>query len=322
MTVLVSVVMPVFNSEKYLHEAIDSILNQSFENFEFLIINDGSTDSSESIIKSFSDKRIKYYAFEENVGYLKCLNFGIQNALGKYIARMDSDDISLPNRFSYQVDYMENNQEIGVCGTFIQYFGDESGFWRPPIKSEAIKAGLINGSTISHPASMIRASVLFENKIEYSKEYYLAEDYYLWYQLSSLTEFYNIPEVLLRYRINDKQVSTVFESKQTYLKQEIRFLVLQKIPNLNPMNTKSLINGEIELSSALSFIKFILNKNSKNRVFKKRYLQMELAMVLLNLAIKSGKPKDILRLILSSNFKFYTFQMKMGLLKRVLPLIR
>jgi len=112
---LVTVLMPVYNGEKYLNEAIDSILNQTYTNFEFLIINDGSTDRSVEIIKGYNDSRIKLIHNKKNMGLVYTLNRGLALALGKYIVRMDADDISLPNRFKLQLDFMEINTEVALC---------------------------------------------------------------------------------------------------------------------------------------------------------------------------------------------------------------
>ncbi|HXK49687.1 MAG TPA: glycosyltransferase family 2 protein, partial [Clostridiales bacterium] len=115
-TPAISVIMSVYNSEQYLQESIDSILDQTFNDFEFIITDDCSTDGSFEIIKSYAmlDKRIKYFRNSENIGLTKSLNLMLDIAKGKYIARMDSDDISMPDRFSKQFDFMENNPEIGV----------------------------------------------------------------------------------------------------------------------------------------------------------------------------------------------------------------
>ena len=120
---MVSVVMPVYNGSKYLKEAIDSILNQTFTNFELIIINDGSTDNSEDIIFSYQDRRIYYLKNEHNKGICITLNRGLDNARGKYIARMDCDDISMPQRLAKQVNYLERHRDVGALGTDIITFG-------------------------------------------------------------------------------------------------------------------------------------------------------------------------------------------------------
>ena len=128
MNPLVTVLMPVYNGEKYLKEAIESILNQTFKDFEFLIINDGSTDNSVKIIQSFNDLRIRLIHNESNIGLIKTLNKGLKLSNGKYIARMDCDDVSLPKRLSVQINFMEKHPEIGVCGSWVKIIGLEQKF--------------------------------------------------------------------------------------------------------------------------------------------------------------------------------------------------
>ena len=121
--VVVSVILPVFNGEKFLTESINSILNQSFKKFELIVINDGSTDNSYEYIKKFKDTRLSVINNDKNIGLSNSLNKGILVAKGKYIARMDQDDISLPDRLKKQVAFMDDNPGIGVCGTWLQTFG-------------------------------------------------------------------------------------------------------------------------------------------------------------------------------------------------------
>ncbi len=122
----------VYNCEKYLKEAIESILNQTFSDFEFLIINDASIDNSDDIILSYKDERIKYVKNEENLGVSRTLNKGIQIARGTYIARMDSDDISITTRLERQYNFMTNHKEVGICGTWARIFGLQDGKLHPP----------------------------------------------------------------------------------------------------------------------------------------------------------------------------------------------
>ena len=119
--------MAAYNEEAYIRDAIVSVLNQTYENFEFIIINDGSTDQTESIIISITDKRIKYLKNEVNIKLIDSLNKGIALATGKYIARMDSDDICFPERLEKQVEFMEANPNIGISGAQLELFGRSKG---------------------------------------------------------------------------------------------------------------------------------------------------------------------------------------------------
>src|SRR3990167_9325600 len=154
MNPLVTVLMPVYNGKKYLKEAIESVLNQTFRDFEFLIIDDGSTDKSAEIIKSFNDARIRLERNVTNLGLIKTLNNGLTLSRGKYIARMDCDDISLPKRLSVQVNFMEKHPEIGICGSWVKVMGLKQEFVnRYPQKHEETRAYLLLNYRM-HPESV------------------------------------------------------------------------------------------------------------------------------------------------------------------------
>jgi len=200
--------MAVYNGERYLKESISSILKQTYKDFEFLIIDDGSSDSTSEIIKSFDDPRIIAIKNTNNIGLSRSLNKGIKLSKGKYIARMDADDISLPERLKKQVDFMEEYQEIGVCGTWLRTTGSKkNNIRKSPINHEEICAYMFWDSPIWHPTAMIRKKVLTDNDLYYDESISKAQDYKLWTDLSNITKLANIPEVLLLYRIHNKQIS-------------------------------------------------------------------------------------------------------------------
>lgn len=154
----ISVVMPAYNAEKYIGQAIESILNQTYSNFEFIIINDGSNDKTKEVILSYKDDRIIYLENERNFGIVVTLNKGLEKANGEYIARMDADDIAEPNRFEKQIKYLDKNIEIGVLGSGICTFGEniESKKRLFTTNADQLKAELIFSSCIAHPTVMIR----------------------------------------------------------------------------------------------------------------------------------------------------------------------
>ena len=207
----ISVIMPVYNSAHFLKEAIDSVLNQTYKDYEFLIINDGSTDHSESIILSYNDTRIKYHKNEFNKGLVYTLNKGLQLAKGKYIARMDADDICLPTRFEKQFLFLENNKDIAVVAALIKQIDNNNsdlGFWNDDFNKIAegdIKAFMPKLNCIAHPSVMMRADVV--KKIGY-KLYKNAEDWGLWLTLlSNGFRIVKLNEVLLYYRIHPSSLS-------------------------------------------------------------------------------------------------------------------
>jgi len=201
-----TVLMPVYNSEKFLREAVESILNQTFSDFEFLVINDGSTDKSVEIIESYNDSRIRLVHNEQNLGLIATLNKGLNLANGEYIARMDGDDISLVHRLEKQVEFLDCNPDIAICGTLIKTFGNvNSSVFRYPQDSDLIKSTLLFKCALAHPAVMIRKSAIDGLYFNYSYKH--AEDYELWTRASKFLKFYNIQDVHLLYRMHENQVS-------------------------------------------------------------------------------------------------------------------
>lgn len=211
----VTVLMPVYNGEKYLREAIQSILTQTFTDFEFLIINDGSTDKSLEIIKSFHDVRIRLVSNEINLKLIATLNKGLDLAQGKYVARMDSDDVSLPTRLQKQVDFMEKNTDTGVCGSWIKYIGEEQGECRFPTDSSDIMAHMFFDSVLAHPSVIMRKEMLDINKLRYDPEHLYVEDFGLWQRCSEFFNISNMPEVLLHYRVLSTSICRSNETAQS-----------------------------------------------------------------------------------------------------------
>ena len=214
-TPLISVLMPVYNGEAYLREAIDSILGQTFTDFEFLIINDGSTDGTKDIILSYTDPRIRYIENEQNLKLIATLNKGIDLCQGKYIARMDADDVSVPERLQKQVEYMEANVTVGILGTGFTSYGSsskETCFY--PSSHDEIATMLVYQTTFSHPTVMIRTSVLRQHNVRFDPEFLHAEDFELWIRLIGVTKGANLQESLLNYRMHDTNISKQYADIQ------------------------------------------------------------------------------------------------------------
>lgn len=210
----VSVVMAVYNGEKYLKAAIKSILNQTYRDFEFIIINDGSRDRSLDIINEYlGDERIILINNFENKGLIYSLNKGIDKAKGKYIVRMDCDDISHKTRIEKQVEYMEKNLDVIVSGSGVNVIFEGIPLYRKYIKGEnddeTLKINSIFYSSFTHPSVIIRKEYLIENKIKYEEKYKNAEDYRLWTRILANSKCGNIEEPLLSYRIVKKSVTRV-----------------------------------------------------------------------------------------------------------------
>ena len=223
----VSVILPIYNSEKYLKKSIQSILDQSFSDFEVIAINDGSTDNSLSILESFNDRRIKIFNNINNLGISASLNFGIQNSSGEYIARMDADDINLVNRLKDQTYFLDQNLNVDVVGSYFETFGYTiPRKICPPLQDNQIKAALLFNAVLGHPVVMMRKESLLSNKLRYDSNYDGAEDYELWVRSSFKLRFANIPQVLLLYRIHSKQTSSSSREKQINIADSIRLKYL------------------------------------------------------------------------------------------------
>lgn len=274
--VLISVIMPVYNGGHFLKNAIDSILSQSLTDFEFIIINDGSTDDSEEIILSYSDPRIVYVKNATNLRLIKSLNKGIDIARGKYIARMDADDIALPKRFERQVATFESDQKIDMVNVSI-YFLDEKGdrYWMPKTKLaynyEAIRYINVVDNMIAHPGVMIKADVLKRYKYLDSSNVEHAEDHELWARLlNNGVRCQTIKDRLLYYRLVSSSIShtnkiiQVERLKKTAIPYLSRFLSYDEsaqMMNLSREHGSKMGYMEIKLLNTLlcSYIDNIVN---------------------------------------------------------------
>ena len=226
----ISVLMPVYKTpEKYLREAIESILNQTFRDFEFLILDDCPEQSVEQIIHSYDDSRIKYIKNPSNCGISASRNRLISLAQGEYLAVMDHDDIALPKRFEKEVMFLDNNPDVGIVGTWYERFPQKKSKKMYIIDSQ-IKRDLMYNCSILHPSAMIRKSVLLENNICYEENYSPAEDYLLFIRLIDKTNFANIPEVLMKYRVHQNNTSKIQEKKMKLSAQKIHDIIIKQYP--------------------------------------------------------------------------------------------
>ncbi|MDF9844974.1 MULTISPECIES: glycosyltransferase [unclassified Paenibacillus] len=224
-----SVLMPVYNASRFLRQAVESILCQSYTDFELIIIHDGSTDNSLEILSHFTDPRIKLIDNPVNCGIVTCLNRGFAAASGAYIARMDADDYSLPDRFKAQLEFMNLHPDIGVCGTQYRIIGEakaESLIPKLPTDPDLLACTLLFHCCLAHPAVMMRRHVLERlDSPPYESSYEHAEDYRLWARLSGITRMTNLKDCHLLYRHHDAQISRTMSPEQ--LKQAERISLEQ-----------------------------------------------------------------------------------------------
>lgn len=201
--------MPVYNTALYLREAMDSMLSQTFTDFELIVLNDCSPDNAEEILDTYDDPRIVRYKGEMNVGLSNVLNIGIEMARGKYIARMDSDDISLPNRLQVQVDFLEAHPEIDLVSVGMQLFGDKEEIWVREQDFEELKICALFYSPVLHASSMWRRDAFEKQGLRFRQEMVPSEDYDLWTRaLVKGLKLVNLPEVLYQYRIHGTQATS------------------------------------------------------------------------------------------------------------------
>ncbi|MBI5326761.1 MAG: glycosyltransferase [Deltaproteobacteria bacterium] len=213
----VTVLMSVYNDERYVSQAIESILKQTFTDFEFLIINDGSTDSTSCILEQYAqkDNRIKV-VHQENIGLTKSLNKGLKIAVGEYIARMDADDISLMHRLQRQVELLDEHSDIAVLGSWAQIIdekGDVVSEYCPALSPVLLRWRLLFGNCLLHSTVMFRKDVIIRAG-GYPEDCMIAQDYDLWAKLAFVAEIYQLSAVLIQYRQNKKAISFRLYDKQ------------------------------------------------------------------------------------------------------------
>lgn len=273
-TPLISVVLPVYNVAPYVKEAIDSILNQTIQDFEILIIDDCSTDSTLTIVKDFSDERIIIVEKEENKGLIDSLNLGFKLAKGKYIARMDGDDINVQDRFEKQLQILENNLQIKACGCWLKEFGFSNKIIKHKQNHDEIVARLLVSCPMSLGAVMLEKEWALNFKFDETKVH--VEDYDFWARSAWNGKLYNIQEVLYFYRVHKSQVSTIHNTSQKLGDVHIKIYILKKLDYNASKYKDSLLEKMLylkehftveEFSLYLIFLKEIIKLNKKQRVF-------------------------------------------------------
>ena len=237
---LVSVLMPVYNTAPYLREAMDSMLSQIFKDFELIVLNDCSPDNAEEILDTYDDPRIVRYKGKKNAGLSNVLNVGMGMARGKYIARMDSDDISLPQRLQVQVDYLDKHPDVDLVSVGMRLFGAKEGTWIREINPEKVKIEALFHSPVLHASSVWRKDAFEKQGLRFRQEMVPAEDYDLWTRamLKGL-KLVNLPEVLYEYRIHEAQ-ATVHTDKTAAKSREAQMAYLQEaLPSLSDSNREA-----------------------------------------------------------------------------------
>lgn len=315
---VITVVMPVYNAGLYLKDAIDSILDQSFSNFEFHIVDDGSTDSSVEIIHSYSDSRILFTQNETNKGITITLNEAYSRISSKYIVRMDADDIALNHRLQTQFDFMENNPDISIAGSWFTST-DCKVHYQPYVEHKDIVVGLLEKSQFGHPTVIIRNESWKKNNLFYSDEYMHAEDYACWCNaVNKGLILANIPEPLLLYRSHQEQISESKTDIQKVTSNNIRLrYFLFYFPQLNSYDLniyKNLLLGNFANYStytvANALCKNLILINKAANYFScnsfKLFLLSKLKAGTLDIYCKIIDPSPKIFLLAFFDDKFYT----------------
>lgn len=292
----VSILTSVFKSEALIRPAIDSVLKQTFADFEWIIINDATPDKSIAIIEEFKDSRIKIIHNEVNLGLPASLNKGLDICRGEYIARMDTDDVCYLNRLEEQVKFMDTNSDIDVAGTWVNLTGDKTGIWKTPISHDEIKCKLIFSNAIAHPSVIIRASEFKKHNFRYDEKLRRIQDYDLWVRASQKLKLANIPKELLYYRIDDgaKSDSVIESAKQTMY--HIRTFQLSSLNIQLTENENKHIHyismGVLEKVDCELLAKVftrIIKANSSNEVYSSSHLLKIIGRVWIRLILKNSK---------------------------------
>ncbi|GMQ26642.1 hypothetical protein Aoki45_33250 [Algoriphagus sp. oki45] len=265
---LVSIIIPVYNCESYAKESIESILNQTFKDFEVILIDDGSSDSTPRILQSFKDPRINLITRKTNKGYVSGLNEGIQMARGEFIARMDADDYSFPTRLEEQVKFLKENPDCGIVGSFVTDFQNRP-IINAPLSSEEIYLEFLSRNPFVHSSVMFRSKILIDNNLIYDEKLEYAEDYKLWFEICKHSRPAFIPKTLVKYRKHEAQVSYQYFDSQKRKSLSIRLSIWEYFLG-RPLDKNESIAISRPIDSPRIIIKLfdeILLKNSEVNSF-------------------------------------------------------
>lgn len=292
---LISVIMSVYNDEAFLAEAINSILIQSEQDFEFIIIDDASTDRSVDIIKGYRDTRIRLYVNSKNEGLTKNLNKGIRLSKGKFIARMDGDDISRPDRFKKQVEYMRKHQNVMLSSCWTHAFGENNSILDIKGTSEQLRVMMLIRPVLMHPGFMMRREIIEEGML-YDETFRTTQDYAFQVQVSKKYDVGMVNCILLNYRMHKKQVSNARNTEQSYNADRVRTGLLERL-GLHLMPAEEAIYCawafekrdvcQNDFNAARRIIKMILTANRESKIYKEKILKDELYKLLFQWMVKS-----------------------------------
>lgn len=223
-----SVIIPFYNAQEYLGEAIESILQQSFTDFELLLLNDGSTDNSFVISQKYTDSRIRLLNYSQNQGLVAIRNIALQEAKGEYIAWLDADDIALPNRLALEIAYLDKNPHVALLGSYAMYIdkqGNDIQLVSPKAEQKLLPIWLLFQNCFPQSAVMLRKKYFTEFNLQYRKDFPPAEDYDLWVQIAKHATVCNLPQTLIKHRKHDD--NTTKQQKEVHEANILKILAYQ-----------------------------------------------------------------------------------------------
>lgn len=314
MSPIVSILMPVYKTADYLREAMDSMLNQTFTDFELIVLNDCSPDNADEILDTYTDSRIVRYKGEKNQGLANVLNVGMDMARGKYIARMDSDDISHPNRLQVQVDYLESHPDVDLCSAGMHLFGEKDEVWSRSADTEAVKVIALFYSPILHASSVWRKESFDKCGLRFRQEMVPSEDYDMWSRaMAKGLHLVNIADALYEYRIRPGQATG--DTEKTKARDiEVRKNYLSLVfPNCSEMEIDGFANLKHRecADEVHNIISALEKENSRTAFFDQKKLQTQLGkyyqVILVNELQKNFSMKGFCKLSLANKIKWLGF---------------
>lgn len=299
---LISVIMSTYNEEKYIETSLKSLLNQTFQEFEIIIVDDASTDNTRQLIQRLQDERIHLICNEENQGLTKNLNKALKYVTGKYIARMDGDDIAFPTRFEKQVQYMEKHPETMLVSCYTKSFGDSDLVFALPDDSEVLKVRMLVRPVYAHPGFMMRRE-LIEAGYRYNEEYRTAQDYEFASRVAEKYKIGLVPEILLLYRVHKKQVSAKAGNQQFNNADKIRKRQLERLgvrlsetewESYQELVKESKVDSLEHFDKVYEIIRKMLQSNEKSKIYNPNIMEKTLKKMLYTWVIRNKNIKHIL----------------------------
>ena len=279
---IVSVILPVYNRVEYIVETIESIINQSFKNWELIIVDDKSEDDTVLRIEPFLSDKIKLLKNKYNEGVSACLNKAIKFSEGKYIARMDSDDISVVDRLEKQVEFLNKNEEISICGAYMKSFNTSRKFYYSSTHDQ-ILINLLFGSPIASPTVMFKKEIF--NEFSFNEDLRFSEDYEFWSRALFKFKAHNLPKVLVYYRQHEEQLTKNHYEEQIHIDLKIKIFLFKKL-NYDRVRypdgfIKKILHPEVkykidEIYRYLGWLNHLESKNRELKIFPHKFFKIKL----------------------------------------------